>query len=508
MSTDGRIWATRDIAEISVAKLSTPRGRSVPAAPNASSAASTSRIELTAVNSSAPRIEAKPTIHTREDTFEREADDEADTLMGATAPLRKQLSLFSNAAAGKDFGDHHRPRTSLIQQALVSPAYSLPQSTRAIFEPTFGFDFSDIRVHSDDTAARSAQQMGAPAYAVGRHIVFGSGCYDPTSRRGWALLAHELAHTVQQRDAWREDVLVPAGLRRSNPNEENAAKRAAAAVLGFRKPTLPPSSGLAIACGPDEAVTEDPAASALHDDEQFGDVVFEFDKHNSDLGDDVLRKIRSGMVKVASKSKTYEVAYSFFAYYSSFNHSLRKMTADEETKARKVDRKAETLPGVVFTTTTLRADVLDYEDQQLATLLLHEFSHTGHIAGDIAGGGSYQEGQSYGIEYFYSEVAGDSGRMKKIEGIVSAGEVLGYSKAATLGRFQEDFKVTYALLTGFREVVMQGSSAHLPFPDLTPAGAQLLEEQIVTSFQSPDTELAKYIAYAKKQLSTFKLPSI
>jgi hypothetical protein len=130
------------------------------------------------------------------------------------------------------------------------------------------------------------------------------------------------------------------------------------------------------------------------------------------------------------------------------------------------------------------------------------------VSGDIAGSGSYQEGQSYGIEYFYAEVAGDDARMKKIQGIVSAGEVLGYSKAGFLARFQEDFKVTYALLTAFSEVVKRGSSPHLPFPELTQAGAQLLESQVVTSFQNPTGELAKYITYVRAHLSSFSLPAI
>ena len=98
--------------------------------------------------------------------------------------------------------------------------------------------------------------------------------------------------------------------------------------------------------------------------------------------------------------------------------------------------------------------------------------------------------------------------MDKIQGIVSAGEVLGYLKAAYLARFQEDFKVTYALLTALREVVTKGSSLRLPFQDLTSAGAQLLEEQVVTSFQSPSQELAKYATYIKGNLASFKLPQL
>jgi hypothetical protein len=65
-------------------------------------------------------------------------------------------------------------------------------------EPRFGQDFSRVRVHADATAAESARSVHALAYTVGQHIVFAPGQYDPHSPRSRRLLAHELAHTVQQ----------------------------------------------------------------------------------------------------------------------------------------------------------------------------------------------------------------------------------------------------------------------------------------------------------------------
>jgi hypothetical protein len=404
--------------------------------------------------------------------------------------------------------DSHQPQPALMRGVLDSRGDSLAPTMRAFFEPRFGFDFSRVRIHSDEAAARSAESVGAPAYAVGQHIVFGTGRYQPESIRGQALLAHELSHTIQQRDGGGRDLGAPDALRRSNSNEESEAKRAAASVLEDSRPALTPGSRLAIACAPGDADKPDPAAAKLHSDEALGDAIQAFNKHNSSLGDDVLSKIRSGIIKIAYEAKTYEVAFSFFDFYNSFNNRIRQMDTGEETKAKKADRYAETDTTLGFTTTTLRSDVLGWEDKKLAVLLLHEFSHGGHIAGNIAGGGSYQEGQSYGIEYFYAEVAGDTPRMTKIEGIVTAGEVLGYSKDADLARFQQDFKVTYALVTALREVVTKGSSPHLPFPDLTSAAAQLLEQQVVTSFQNPSAELAKYIAHVKANLASFKLPAI
>jgi hypothetical protein len=59
-------------------------------------------------------------------------------------------------------------------------------------------DFSDVRVHVGSRAAHSAREVNALAYTVGPHIVFGEGQFDPSTTRGKRLLAHELAHVVQQ----------------------------------------------------------------------------------------------------------------------------------------------------------------------------------------------------------------------------------------------------------------------------------------------------------------------
>ncbi|MGY3036601.1 hypothetical protein ACVIIV_005771 [Bradyrhizobium sp. USDA 4354] len=64
-----------------------------------------------------------------------------------------------------------------------------------------GFDLSDVRVHADLQANRSAEQVGALAYTAGHHVVFNSGQYRPDTQSGKALLAHELVHVAQQTSA-------------------------------------------------------------------------------------------------------------------------------------------------------------------------------------------------------------------------------------------------------------------------------------------------------------------
>ena len=71
-------------------------------------------------------------------------------------------------------------------------------SERAFFEPRFGVDFDDVRVHSDTRAAHVARSVNARAFTLGRDVVFGAGQYAPGLDGGRRLLAHELTHEVQQ----------------------------------------------------------------------------------------------------------------------------------------------------------------------------------------------------------------------------------------------------------------------------------------------------------------------
>lgn len=83
-------------------------------------------------------------------------------------------------------------------EVLHSPGMRLDADTRAFMEPRFGRDFTNVRLHTDSKAAESANAVNAIAYTVGPHVVFGAGKYAPGARDGRRLLAHELAHVVQQ----------------------------------------------------------------------------------------------------------------------------------------------------------------------------------------------------------------------------------------------------------------------------------------------------------------------
>jgi hypothetical protein len=85
-----------------------------------------------------------------------------------------------------------------VHDVLKSAGHPLDAQTRAFFEPRFQHDFGRIRIHADAQAAESARRVNALAYTVGPDIVFDIGRYAPQTIEGRRLLAHELAHVVQQ----------------------------------------------------------------------------------------------------------------------------------------------------------------------------------------------------------------------------------------------------------------------------------------------------------------------
>lgn len=124
-----------------------------------------------------------------------------------------------------------------MERVLGEEGAPLEASSRATMEGVFGRDFSQVRVHSDAVAGESARAAGSAAYARGTDIVFAPGRYSPGTTAGRELLAHELAHVVQQGQA--------GGGPPGPAHEAEADRAAAAAVSGRAAPALSPvSSGI------------------------------------------------------------------------------------------------------------------------------------------------------------------------------------------------------------------------------------------------------------------------
>jgi hypothetical protein len=120
----------------------------------------------------------------------------------SSLPLHRYLgNNYVQARAVKGDTAQQESAQPVVQEVLRSPGQPLGVSIRSSMEPLFVADFSKVRVHTDLRAAESAQAVNALAYTVGHHIVFGADKYAPSSQNGRGLLAHELAHTIQQRNA-------------------------------------------------------------------------------------------------------------------------------------------------------------------------------------------------------------------------------------------------------------------------------------------------------------------
>jgi hypothetical protein len=87
---------------------------------------------------------------------------------------------------------------SIVYDVLRSPGDPLDASTRAFMEPRFGYDFGQVRIHSDRRAHTAATALKAHAFTVGCDMVFAEEQFAPHTNSGRMLIAHELTHVVQQ----------------------------------------------------------------------------------------------------------------------------------------------------------------------------------------------------------------------------------------------------------------------------------------------------------------------
>lgn len=86
-----------------------------------------------------------------------------------------------------------------VGRTIRAPGEPLDPTTRGFMEPRLGAALGGVRIHRDSAAAASARSVNAHAYTLGEHVVFGAGRYAPHTVSGKRLLAHELAHVLQQR---------------------------------------------------------------------------------------------------------------------------------------------------------------------------------------------------------------------------------------------------------------------------------------------------------------------
>ncbi|CAN7554092.1 eCIS core domain-containing protein [Mesorhizobium sp. LjNodule214] len=180
-----------------------------------------------------PALEMQARVGPVDDPLEREADRVADAVVNDGA-----ADAFGLAPAGATQRKCvHCESEELIQRkpaeaaakAIADGGAPLSSQTRAYFEPRFGRDLSAVRIHTDDRAASAAIGIAARAYTLGSDIAFGSGEYAPGSSGGQRLIAHELAHVVQQ---------APPAIRRAPAEEAGKDEKPPTKVVWAAKDLL------------------------------------------------------------------------------------------------------------------------------------------------------------------------------------------------------------------------------------------------------------------------------
>lgn len=119
---------------------------------------------------------------------------------------------------------------------VCSPGQPLDEETRAFMEPRFLRDFGSVRVHADNEAAESASALGTQAYTVGGHIVLGAESPAPHTDNGRRLLAHELAHVIQQSEGGQPKIACAPPAPGVSPTPAVAP---ITAVINYSETTLP-----------------------------------------------------------------------------------------------------------------------------------------------------------------------------------------------------------------------------------------------------------------------------
>lgn len=194
--------------------------------------------------------------------FETEADRIADhtVRVWSVGPGVERVSPVHARPAGAL--DLNGPGGALVKPVLASAGVPLDDSIRRDLEARIGHDLGDVRIHADDRAAASAGAVGALAYASGSHIAFAQGRYAPETEAGEHLLAHEVAHVLQQR-AGGARTAVPGHVAQLAPDPAEWA----ATMTPLRKPAiydkLTPDQKRTLLDGLTQAVQGNPMAIAL-----------------------------------------------------------------------------------------------------------------------------------------------------------------------------------------------------------------------------------------------------
>lgn len=174
--------------------------------------------------------------------MQRQEEEEEDTLLAK--PLAGQITPLVQRQVDPEAEEPIQTKRSNGSTLQVSPSLatqirslrgggqSLPRSVRSFFEPRFGYNFTQVRVHTDAGAEEIARALNARALTVGHNVLFGAGQYAPGTTAGKKLLAHELTHVVQQ------GLVHQQGLRQFAINTESRGVSSRGTIVKLSKESI------------------------------------------------------------------------------------------------------------------------------------------------------------------------------------------------------------------------------------------------------------------------------
>ncbi|MCK5545285.1 MAG: DUF4157 domain-containing protein [Desulfobulbaceae bacterium] len=314
-------------------------------------------------------IQAKLKIGHPGDKYEQKADRVADEVMRMPNPGTRlkveplKLNLQTKGPTGQTKEISQKVESRI--KSTIGGGQPLPESTKAFFEPRFGADFSEVRVHTDKESDVLNQQLGSRAFTTGNDIFFRQGEYQPGSSRGDELIAHELVHFGQQKKS-------PITIQRSPSAVTDSLKKRLA------------------------------VAKASFEEKQKGWIW-------DNLSREEIERIHLAIELVTQDNP--ELAVAFYTYYT--KHNVKIMWSFELDDARKRGEFASTMPGG---DTVWDPQYLQYSFslKTLGGLLIHELVHTGQVASPLK---FRQEALAYGIELFFAKRNSDRSRLGEIVNI-------------------------------------------------------------------------------------------
>lgn len=176
------------------------------------------QIDFTPRQPAAQPIQPKLTVGAPGDPYEQEADRVAEQVVQqlhtqpsqaqANPDDRVQRQLRPGAIVqrwGATGGSSVSPELETSIQQARGSGQPLDTNIRQPMERSFGADFSSVRVHTDAQADDLNRSLLSRAFTTQQDVFFKRGEYNPSSRSGQELIAHELTHVVQQTGIGRDD---------------------------------------------------------------------------------------------------------------------------------------------------------------------------------------------------------------------------------------------------------------------------------------------------------------